>query len=86
MFTPELTSCPPSYDAYAQPILLGLAFKVIEEAEKTRRPANGPEKVNLLREGVAFKDGEPVQDDQPVQHSAWTRTNRYSGRLRRSDQ
>jgi hypothetical protein len=47
--------------------LLGLAFKRIEEAEKTWRRINGPEKIELLLEGVAFKDGEPVQDDRPIQ-------------------
>jgi hypothetical protein len=46
---------------------LGLAFKLIEEAEKTWRRINGPEKIKLLLDGIAFKDGEPVQDDRPVQ-------------------
>ncbi|KVN50063.1 hypothetical protein WJ64_20370 [Burkholderia ubonensis] len=45
----------------------GLAFKLIEEAEKTWRRINGSEKIKLLLEGVAFKDGEPVQDDRPGQ-------------------
>ncbi|EIF32458.1 transposase [Burkholderia sp. Ch1-1] len=51
----------------SRPTFLGLAFKLIEEAEKTWRRINGPEKIKLLLEGVAFKDGEPVQDDRPVQ-------------------
>ncbi|MFC7632990.1 IS256 family transposase [Paraburkholderia humisilvae] len=51
----------------SRPTFLGLAFKLIEEAEKTWRRINGPEKIRLLLEGVAFKDGEPVQDDRPVQ-------------------
>jgi hypothetical protein len=46
---------------------LGLAFKLIEEAEKTWRRINGPEKIKLLLEGIAFQDGEPVQDDRPAQ-------------------
>lgn len=46
---------------------LGLASKLIEEAEKTWRRINGPEKIKLLLEGVALKDGEPVQDDRPDQ-------------------
>ncbi len=51
-----------------RPTFLGLAFKLIEEAEKTWRRINGPEQIKLLLEGIAFKDGEPVQDDQPGQH------------------
>jgi len=51
----------------SRPTFLGLAFKLIEEAEKTWRRINGPERIKLLLEGVAFKDGEPVQDDRPVQ-------------------
>ncbi|MBN3788916.1 IS256 family transposase [Burkholderia sp. Ac-20353] len=51
----------------SRPTFLGLAFKLIEEAEKTWRRINGPEKIKLLLDGIAFKDGEPVQDDQPVQ-------------------
>jgi putative transposase len=45
---------------------LGLVFKLIEEAEKTWRRFNGPEKIKLLLEGIAFADGEPVQDDRTV--------------------
>jgi hypothetical protein len=41
--------------------------ELIEEAEKTWRRINGPEKIKLLLEGVAFKNGEPVQDDRPAQ-------------------
>jgi putative transposase len=51
----------------SRPTFLGLAFKLIEEAEKTWRRINGPEQIKLLLEGVAFKDGEPVQDDRPDQ-------------------
>ncbi|VVE54544.1 transposase [Pandoraea sputorum] len=51
----------------SRPTFLGLAFKLIEEAEKTWRRVNGTEKIKLLLEGVPFKDGEPVQDDHPVQ-------------------
>jgi transposase-like protein len=46
---------------------LGLAFKLVEEAEKTWRRINGADKIELLLKGIAFKDGEPVQDDPPVQ-------------------
>jgi hypothetical protein len=41
--------------------------ELIEEAEKTWRRINGPEKIKLLLEGVAFENGEPVQDDRPAQ-------------------
>ena len=51
----------------SRPTFLGLSFKLIKEAEKTWRRINGPEKITLLLEGVAFKDGEPVQDDRPDQ-------------------
>ncbi|MGF6696323.1 putative transposase [Paraburkholderia sp. MM5496-R1] len=51
----------------SRPTFLGLAFRLIEEAEKTWRRVNGPEKIKLLLEGIAFRDGEPVKDDQPVQ-------------------
>lgn len=46
---------------------LGLAFKLIEEAEKSWRKIRGAGKIELLLKGVPFKDGEPVQDDLPVQ-------------------
>lgn len=46
---------------------LGLAFKLIEEAEKSWRRIRGAEKIELLMKGIPFKDGEPVIDDQPVQ-------------------
>lgn len=46
---------------------LGLAFKLIEEAEKSWRRIRGADKIELLLKGIAFKDGEPVQDNPPVQ-------------------
>ena len=46
---------------------LGLAFKLIEEAEKTWRRIRGADKIELLLKGTPFKDGEPALDDQPVQ-------------------
>ena len=46
---------------------LGLAFKLIKEAEKSWRRIRGADKIELLLKGIAFKDGEPVQDDPPVQ-------------------
>ncbi len=46
---------------------LGLAFKLIEEAEKSWQKIRGADKIELLLKGIPFKDGEPVQDDQSVQ-------------------
>ncbi len=46
---------------------LGLAYKLIEEAEKSWRKIRGADKIELLLKGTPFKDGEPVQNDQPVQ-------------------
>jgi putative transposase len=51
----------------SRPTFLGLAFKLIEEAEKSWRKIRGADKIELLLKGVPFKDGEPVQDDLPVQ-------------------
>jgi transposase-like protein len=46
---------------------LGLAFKLVEEAEKTWRRINGPGKIELLLRGISFNNGEPVQNNPPVQ-------------------
>lgn len=46
---------------------LGLAFKLIEEAEKSWRRIRGSDKIDLLLNGIPFKNGEQVVDDQPVQ-------------------
>lgn len=51
----------------SRPTFLGLAFKLIEEAEKSWQKIRGSEKIELLLKGVPFKDGEPVQDNPPVQ-------------------
>jgi putative transposase len=51
----------------SRPTFLGLAFKLIEEAEKTWRRINGPEQIKLLLDDIAFRDGEPVQDYRPAQ-------------------
>jgi transposase-like protein len=42
---------------------LGLAFKLLEEAEKSWRQINGAERIALLLKGTPFKDGEAVQDN-----------------------
>jgi len=45
---------------------LGLAFKLIEEAEKSWQKINGADKVTALLRGDVFKNGEPVKDNQPI--------------------
>jgi putative transposase len=45
---------------------LGLAFKLIEKAEKSWQKINGADKVAALLRGDVFKNGEPVKDNQPV--------------------
>lgn len=44
---------------------LGLAFKLMEAAEKTWRSINGADKISELMKGVAFKDGVAVQGNLP---------------------
>lgn len=39
---------------------LGLAYKLIEEAEKSWRTIRGANQIELLLRGIIFKDGEPV--------------------------
>jgi transposase-like protein len=51
----------------SRPTFLGLAFKLIEEAEKSWRKIRGADKIELLLKGIPFKNGEPVQDDLPAQ-------------------
>lgn len=46
---------------------LGLAFKLMEEAEKSWRRIRDADQIPLLLDGVPFKDGIPVQDNQPGQ-------------------
>jgi transposase-like protein len=48
---------------------LGLAFKLIEEAEKTWRRIRGAERIGELLQGAAFKDGEPVKEEPPAEQS-----------------
>jgi transposase-like protein len=46
---------------------LGLAFKLMEEAEKSWRKIRGFDRIELLLKGIPFKDGIPVQDNPPEQ-------------------
>lgn len=46
---------------------LGLAFKLVQEAEKSWRRIRGFERMAELMGGVLFKDGEPVKDEEQKQ-------------------
>jgi transposase-like protein len=46
---------------------LGLAFKLVQEAEKTWRRIRGHERIAELMEGVVFKDGEPMREKEQEQ-------------------
>jgi len=48
---------------------LGLAFKLMEEAEKSWRRINGAERIEQLLKGIAFIDGIAVSDNPPDQQS-----------------
>jgi transposase-like protein len=45
---------------------LGLAFKLIEEAEKSWNKIHGADKITALMQGAVFKNGEAVKDNQPL--------------------
>jgi len=45
---------------------LGLAFKLMEEAEKSWNKIHGADKVAALLQGVVFKNGEAVKDNHPL--------------------
>ncbi|MFS0757567.1 IS256 family transposase [Noviherbaspirillum sp. 1P10PC] len=46
---------------------LGLAFKLMEEAEKSWRRIRGADRIQPLLDGVPFKDGIPAPDNPPEQ-------------------
>lgn len=56
-----------SRNCLSRATFLGLAFKRMEEAEKSWRRIRGTDKISPLLDGVPFKDGMPVQDDPPEQ-------------------
>jgi transposase-like protein len=45
---------------------LGLAFKLMEEAEKSWNKIHGADKISTLMQGTVFKNGEAVKDNQPL--------------------
>jgi len=51
----------------SRPTFLGLAFKLIEEAENAWRRIRGADKIEPLLNGLPFRDSLPVQDNPPVQ-------------------
>jgi putative transposase len=56
-----------SRNCLSRATFLGLAFKLMEEAEKTWRKIRGADKIGVLLAGIPFKDGLPVQDNPPEQ-------------------
>jgi hypothetical protein len=44
-----------------------LAFKLVQEAEKSWRRIHGYERIAELMGGVLFKDGEPVKEEEQEQ-------------------
>jgi transposase-like protein len=56
-----------SRNCLSRATFLGLAFKLMEEAEKSWRKIRGADKIGVLLAGVPFKDGLPVQDNPPEQ-------------------
>jgi transposase-like protein len=56
-----------SRNCLSRATFLGLAFKLMEEAEKTWRRIRGADKIGALLAGVPFKDGIPAQDNPPEQ-------------------
>jgi transposase-like protein len=56
-----------SRNCLSRPTFLGLAFKLMEEAEKSWRKIRGADKIELLMNGKSFKDGILVTDNPPDQ-------------------
>jgi putative transposase len=54
-----------SRNCLSRATFLGLAFKLVQEAEKTWRRLNGVDRMTELVKGVVFKDGIPVPDNPP---------------------
>jgi hypothetical protein len=44
---------------------LGLAFKLVQEAQKSWRRIRGIERIAELLKGMVFKDGVPAPDNPP---------------------
>ncbi|MDR6504198.1 hypothetical protein J2785_007395 [Burkholderia ambifaria] len=46
---------------------LGMAFKLVESAERSWRRIRGAERIEQLLKGIPFEDGVPVIESAPVQ-------------------
>jgi putative transposase len=56
-----------SKNCLSRTTFLGLAFKLMEEAEKSWRKIRGADRIKPLLNGVPFKDGQPAPDNPPEQ-------------------
>ena len=56
-----------SRNCLSRTTFLGLAFKLMEEAEKSWRKIRGADRIKPLLDGVPFKDGLPAPDNPPEQ-------------------
>jgi transposase-like protein len=56
-----------SRNCLSRATFLGLAFKLVQQAEKRWRRIRGVERIADLLKGRVFKDGLPVPDDLPEQ-------------------
>jgi putative transposase len=52
-----------SRNCLSRATFLGLAFKLVQEAEKSWRRLNGPNRLKELLQGMVFKDGVPMLHD-----------------------
>lgn len=59
-----------SKNGLSRSTFLGLAFKLVQEAEKSWRRIRGADRIPELMEGVLFQDGLPVIDNPPEQELA----------------
>jgi len=56
-----------SKNCLSRATFLGLAFKLVQEAEKSWRRIRGAQRIPDLMKGVVFEDGIPVKDNPPEQ-------------------
>jgi putative transposase len=58
-----------SRNCLSRATFLGLAFKLMEEEEKTWRKIRDADKIRVLLAGMPFKDGVPVKDNSSAQQT-----------------
>ena len=56
-----------SRNCLSRATFLGLAFKLVQQAEKRWRRIRGAERIAELLKGMLFKDGIPIPDDPSQQ-------------------